>query len=57
MTEGVAMTFIVPDLKGLVDDDIIARFEGVGVLCGDIINAQLIKTNKELIKVLNKEER
>ncbi len=41
-----------PDFEGLIDDDIIERFKDSAVPYGDIINAQLIKTNKELIKVL-----
>ncbi len=41
-----------PDFKGLIDDDIIERFKDSAVPYGDILNAQLIKTNKELIKVL-----
>ncbi len=42
-----------PDLKGLIDDDIMDRFKDSAVPYGDIINAQLIKTNKELIKALS----
>ena len=43
-----------PNFKGLIDDDILDRFKGAPVFYSDIINAQLIKTNKELIKVLKK---
>ena len=39
-----------PDLEGLIDEDILKRFENSNVFWGDIINAQLIKTNKELIE-------
>lgn len=41
-----------PDLEGLIDDDIKKRFENSSVFYGDIINAQLIKTLKELIYTL-----
>jgi hypothetical protein len=37
-----------PDFTGLIDQDILDRFKDVSVAYGDIINAQLIKTNKEL---------
>jgi len=40
---------------GLIDDDILIRFKDVNVYYGDIINAQLIKTIKELILELRKE--
>ena len=43
-----------PDFKGLIDEDILDRFKDANVLWGDIINAQLIKTNKELIEQLKK---
>lgn len=43
-----------PDLEGLIDEDILKRFENSSVLYGDIINAQLIKTNKLLIEAINK---
>lgn len=43
-----------PNLKGLIDDDILDRFEDAAVFYGDIINAQLIKTNKELLKELKR---
>jgi len=45
-----------PVFGGLIDDDILARFEDSSVLYGDIINAQLIKTNKELLAVLKAEQ-
>ena len=41
-----------PDFKGLIDEDIIERFKNSSVFYGDILNAQLIKTNKELIEIL-----
>ena len=41
-----------PDLEGLIDEDILKRFQNSNVFWGDIINAQLIKTNKELLKEL-----
>ena len=43
-----------PDFDGLIDEDIQERFIGSPVTWGDIINAQLIKTNKALIEALNK---
>tara|TARA_B110000211_G_scaffold124985_1_gene144036 strand:- start:598 stop:762 length:165 start_codon:yes stop_codon:yes gene_type:complete len=43
-----------PNFEGLIDGDILDRFKGAPVFYGDIINAQLIKTNKELIEVLKK---
>ena len=43
-----------PNLEGLVDKDVLERFEGSAVFYGDIINAQLIKTNKELLKELKR---
>ena len=43
-----------PDLEGLIDEDILKRFENTNVFWGDIINAQLIKTNKELIEEIRK---
>jgi len=50
------MTIIIPtlepDFKGIVDQDILDRFKDCSVFYGDIINAQLIKTNKELIEVI-----
>ena len=50
----IPMSYNEPDLKGLIDEDILDRFKDVNVLWGDIINAQLIKTNKELIEQLKK---
>ena len=47
----------MPKLNGFIDSDIFDRFEGTGVLWGDIINAQLIKTIRELIKHLTNIER
>ena len=41
-----------PDLEVLIDEDILKRFENSNVFLCDIINAQLIKTNKELLKEL-----
>jgi hypothetical protein len=43
-----------PDLEGLVDEDILDRFKNSSVFYGDIINAQLIKTNRELTEAINK---
>ncbi|MEN8251695.1 MAG: hypothetical protein ABFS32_22440 [Bacteroidota bacterium] len=43
-----------PDFDGLIDEDILKRFENSSVFYGDIINAQLIKTNKLLIEAINK---
>jgi hypothetical protein len=42
------------DLTGFIDDDILNLFDGTSVFYGDIINAQLIKTNRELIQELRK---
>ena len=44
-----------PNLKGLIDQDILDRFKKSSIFWGDIINAQLIKTNKELIVELKKQ--
>ena len=44
-----------PDFKGLIDKDILDRFKDYPVFYEDIINAQLIKTTKELIKIINRE--
>jgi len=44
-----------PNLKGLIDQDILDRFKKSNVFWGDIINAQLIKTNKELVAELKKQ--
>jgi len=42
-----------PDFEGLIDQDILDRFKNSSVFHGDIINAQLIKTNRELIEAIN----
>lgn len=42
-----------PDLEGFVDQDILDRFKNTNVMYGDIINAQLIKTNRELLEAIN----
>ena len=42
-----------PDFDGLIDEDILKRFENTAVFYGDIINAQLIKTNRLLITELH----
>ncbi len=39
------------DFDGLIDDDVMARFKGPHFF-SDIINAQLIKTNKQLIEAI-----
>ena len=41
-----------PDFDGLIDKDILDRFKDCSVFYGDIINAQLIKTNKELLEAI-----
>ncbi len=41
-----------PDLEGLVDDDILQRFEGARVFWGDILTAQLVKTNRAILQNL-----
>lgn len=41
-----------PDFDGLIDEDILDRFKDSSIFYGDIINAQLIKTNKELIEAI-----
>ena len=41
-----------PTLEGFIDSDILERFKGSSVFYGDIINAQLIKTNRELINLI-----
>ncbi len=46
-----------PELEGLIDEDVLERFKDTAVFYGDIINAQLIKTNKELIEMMKKNER
>jgi len=38
-----------PDLSKIVDQDILDIFKNTSVLYGDIINAQLIRTMKELV--------
>ena len=48
----IVITRDYPDFDGLIDQDILDRFEGSSVFYGDIINAQLIKTNKELVKLM-----
>ena len=52
--EGKEVKCEEPKLEGLIDKDILDRFKDSNVFWGDVINAQLIKTNKELIKA-NKE--
>lgn len=44
----------VPDFnfKGLIDQDILERFNYPPAFYGDIINAQLVKTNKELLEAI-----
>lgn len=41
----------IPDFEGLIDDDVLERFKNSSVFYSDIINAQLIKTNKKLIEL------
>jgi hypothetical protein len=41
-----------PNFDDLIDKDILDRFKDSNVFYGDIINAQLIKTNKELIEAI-----
>lgn len=43
-----------PDLEGLVDQDILDRFKDSSVFYGDIINAQLIKTNTNQVKAIER---
>ena len=45
----------VPDFDGFIDEDIMERFDGNGLFYGDIINAQLIKTIRELIEEMKNE--
>ena len=45
-----------PDFEGFIDPDILERFDKRSCFHGDIINAQLIKTNRELIEILKKKE-
>jgi len=42
-----------PDFEGFIDQDILDRFQNTNVFHGDIINAQLIKTNRELLEAIN----
>jgi len=44
--------FEPPKLEGLIDNDVLDRFKNTPVFYGDIINAQLIKTNKELLDAI-----
>ena len=46
-----------PDLTGYIDQDILNDFNTGAMLYGDIINIQLIRTNKELIAELRKKEK
>ena len=48
----MTMTISAPDFEGLIDKDVLDRFKDSSVFYGDIINAQLIKTNKELLKAI-----
>ena len=41
-----------PDLSKIVDQDILDIFKNTSVFYGDIINAQLIRTTKELVSAL-----
>jgi len=41
-----------PDLVGLIDKDILKRFENVDVTYDTVINAQILKTNKEILEIL-----
>ena len=45
-----------PDFDGFIDEDIMERFDGNGLFYGDIINAQLIKTIRELIEEMKDDQ-
>jgi len=53
-TTGVTISFAEPELDGLIDDDILSRFKDCPVKYETIINAQLIKTLRELTEALRK---
>lgn len=47
-------TYKVPNLKEFIDEDILKIFDDSNVFYSDIINAQLIKTLRELTIELRK---
>ena len=48
--------FSDPTWEGLIDEDVLDRFKDSNVFHGDIINAQLIKTNKEILNLLKSKD-
>jgi len=51
-TTSATMSFAKPELDGLIDEDILARFKDCPVKYETIINAQLIKTLRVLTEVV-----